>query len=269
MERTLFISSTYVKQFTQIQGNVADDKVNLSIELAQQKYILPVLGKTLYDYLVTSISQNGGLGGLPVQYVELVDYITPTLTEWSLYEATLIMAFQFQNKGIGRHQDAYLNQTPLDELKYLRSELRNNAEWYQERLKKYLEYNKAKFPEYSVESFDLNPSTQTGRPFSGIVFDRKRKNRLINTYTEEHGFGDFGNTGYCSPTAPVSTAGTSGSTGTSGSAGTSGTEGTSGSNGTSGTEGTSGTSGTEGTSGSSGDILSGTEGTSGLGIEEI
>jgi hypothetical protein len=185
--QVLFISSTYVKQFTQIQNNVSDDKINLSIEQAQTKYILPALGKTLYDFLVTSIDQNQGLGGLTPDYIELVqNFITPALTEWTLYESTLMMAFQFQNKGIGRHTDQFLNQTPLDELKYLRGELRNNAEWYQKRLQKFLEGNKDKFPEYSVQSYDLNPSPDAGRFNSGIVFDKKRRNRLIDTYTEEN-----------------------------------------------------------------------------------
>jgi hypothetical protein len=187
--QVLFISSTYVKQFTQIQNNVSDDKINLSIEQAQTKYILPALGKTLYDFLRTSIDQNQGLGGLTPDYIELVEnFITPALTEWTLYDATLLMAFQFQNKGIGRHNDQFLNQTPLDELKYLRGELRNNAEWYQKRLQKFLEGNKDKFPEYSVITNDLNPSLETGRFNSGIVFDRKRSNRLIKTYTEENPF---------------------------------------------------------------------------------
>jgi hypothetical protein len=187
--KVLFISSTYVKQFTQIQNNVSDDKINLSIEQAQTKYILPALGKTLYDFLVTSIDQNQGLGGLTPDYIQLVeDFITPALTEWTLYESTLMMAFQFQNKGIGRHNDQFLNQTPLDELKYLRGELRNNSEWYQKRLQKFLEGNKDKFPEYSVVSYDLNPSKDAGRFSSGIVFDRKRRNRLINTYSEDNPF---------------------------------------------------------------------------------
>ena len=187
--QVLFISSTYVKQFTQIQNNVSDDKINLSIDQAQTKYILPALGKTLYDFLRTSIDQNQGLGGLTSDYIELVEnFITPALTEWTLYDATLLMAFQFQNKGIGRHNDQFLNQTPLDELKYLRGELRNNAEWYQKRLQKFLEGNKDKFPEYSVVTYDLNPSEQTGRFNSGIVFDRNRSNRLIKTYTEENPF---------------------------------------------------------------------------------
>jgi hypothetical protein len=185
--QVLFISSTYVKQFTQIQGNVSDDKINLSIQQAQTKYILPALGKTLYDFLKTSIDQNQGLGGLTPDYIELVEnFITPALTEWTLYESTLMMAYQFQNKGVGRISDQFLNQTPLDELKYLRGELRNNAEWYQQRLQKFLEANKDKFPEYSVVSYDLNPRKDAGRFDCGIVFDRKRSNRLIKTYSEEN-----------------------------------------------------------------------------------
>jgi hypothetical protein len=184
--QVLFISSTYVKQFTQIQNNVSDDKVNLSIEQAQTKYILPALGKTLYDFLRTSIDQNQGLGGLQPDYIDLVEnYITPALTEYTLYESTLMMAFQFSNKNIGRHNDQFLGSTPLDELKYLRGELLNNAQWYGKRLQKYLEFNKDKFPEYSVESFDLNPRKNAGGFSSGLVFMKKRK-RLIDTYSEEN-----------------------------------------------------------------------------------
>lgn len=185
--KVLFISSTYVKQFTQIQGNVSDDKINLSIEQAQTKYILPALGKTLYDFLRLSIDQNQGLGGLDPQYIELIeDYITPTLTEWTLYESTLLMSFQWQNKGLIRHNDQFAQQTPLDELKYLRGELKNNAEWYMKRLQKYLSANSDQFPEYSVQSFDLNPSKEAGRFSSGLVFDKKRRRRLIDTYSEEN-----------------------------------------------------------------------------------
>jgi hypothetical protein len=185
--KVLFISSTYVKQFTQIQNNVSDDKINLSIEQAQTKYVLPALGRTLYNFLVTSIDQNNGLGALQPDYIELIqDYITPMLTEYTLYESTLMIAFQFSNKNVGRHNDQFLGSTPLDELKYLRAELLNNAQWYGKRLQKYLEFNKDKFPEYSVESFDLNPSKDAGSFNSGMVFDKKRSNRLIKTYSEEN-----------------------------------------------------------------------------------
>jgi hypothetical protein len=184
----LFISASYVKQFTAVQGNMSDDKVNIAIQSAQTKYILPALGKPLYDYLVDNIFNAEDLSGLPPDYLELVeDYITPALNEWTLYNITLISAFQYQNKGVVKHLDQYSQSTPLDELKYLRGEIRNNAEWHQKRLQNFLKNNSDKFVEYSEATDDLAPSQETGRFSSGICFSGK--NRLIKTYSEENPLG--------------------------------------------------------------------------------
>jgi hypothetical protein len=185
--KAYFVSSAYVKQFTILEGNIADDKINVAIDKAQNKYILPALGKSLYDFMVTSIIQNGGPGELPLDYLELLEsYITPALVSWTLYESVLTISFRHQNKGIGRALDNFQESSNLDELKYLRGEYRNESEFNQKRLQKFLQANKDKFPEYTEESFDLNASTEAGRFNSGLVFDKKRKRRLIDMYSETY-----------------------------------------------------------------------------------
>lgn len=184
--KALFVSAAYVKQFSPIQNNVGDDIINVSIAKAQTKYILPAMGKVLYDYMIDNIAQNDGPSTLPVDYIELLeDYITPALTAWALYESIIGISFKFQNKGVGRQNDQFQQSSTLDELIYLRGEYRNDAEWAQKRLQKYLSANSDKFPEYSVQSFDLNPSKDAGKFSSGMVFN-KRKNKLIEMYSESN-----------------------------------------------------------------------------------
>jgi hypothetical protein len=182
-EKALFVSSSYIKQFTILNQNISDDKVTLSIEQAQRKYILPILGKPLYDFLVTSIVQNNGTSGLPPNYLDLLEnYIVPGLTSYTIYESTLLISFQFNNKGVARHNDQFLEASDLEQLKYLRGELRNNSEWELRRLGNYLKENSSKFPEYEQETFDLAP--QKASFFSGIRFDKNRK-RLVGLYSDE------------------------------------------------------------------------------------
>ena len=182
-EKALFISSSYVKQFTILSPNISDDKVTLSISQSQRKYILPVLGKPLYDFLVTSIIQNSGTSGLNPDYLELLEnYIVPTLTNYVVYESTLLLSFQFQNKGVGRNNDQFLEASDLEQIKYLRGELRNNAEWEGRRLSNFLKEYSDKFPEYEQETFDLAP--RKSKFFSGIKFDKNRK-RLVGLYIDD------------------------------------------------------------------------------------
>jgi hypothetical protein len=184
-----FISAAYLKQFSPIEQNVSEDRLNAAIIKAQNKYILPLIGKTLYDFLIDNIVQNNGPGGLPVDYLQLLeDFIQPALLAWSLFEATLILSFRHNNKGIGRMNDQFQEASPLDEIKFLRDTYKNEAEWSQKRLLKFLQdpENEGKFPEYTTKTFDLSASKESGRFSSGLVFDKKRKRRLIDMYSETY-----------------------------------------------------------------------------------
>ena len=180
----LFISEDYLKEFSPIASNVQNNALSNSILKAQTQYILPVLGLTLYNKLVNDIYVAQGVSGLSTNYLTLLeDYITPTLTEYSLYEALIPLTFKFQNKGIGRMNDTFQETIDLDTLKYLRNEIRNTAQWHQERLVRYLCNNSELFPEYNVVTDDLNPDATTGTYNSGIYFRNKRRYNPSNPFS--------------------------------------------------------------------------------------
>lgn len=182
--KVLFISESYLKQFSPIASNVANEGLTNSIRKAQELYIQPVLGLTLYNKLIDDIYDAGSITGLTGNYrILLEDYIMPTLTEYSLYEAIIPMTFKMVNKGVGVRNDQYQDSVGLDELKYLRNEVRNNAQFYQERLIKYLCSNSNFFPEYTVYTDDLNPDTSTGSYNSGIYFKNKRRRNKANPFS--------------------------------------------------------------------------------------
>lgn len=180
----LFISEDYLKEFSPIASNVQNNALSTSILKAQTQYILPVLGKTLYDKLVNDIYVAQGVTGLTTNYLILLeDYITPALTEYALYEALIPLTFKFQNKGIGRMNDNFQETIDLDTLKYLRNEIRNTAQWHQERLIRFLCNNTELFPEYNVTTDDLNPDATTGSFNTGIYFKGKRRYNPSNPFS--------------------------------------------------------------------------------------
>jgi hypothetical protein len=92
-----------------------------------------------------------------------------------------------QNKGIGTRTDAYQESIGLDEIKYLRGEILNNAQWYQERMVKYLCNNSTLFPEYTTVTNDLSADASTGTYNSGVYFVGKRRRNPANPFTYVRG----------------------------------------------------------------------------------
>ena len=76
IQHTLYISSTRIKKDTALGGSVSDDIIMPYILLAQDMFILPVLGTDLDAKLKADI-QGGSLTG---DYKTLVEtYIQPSL----------------------------------------------------------------------------------------------------------------------------------------------------------------------------------------------
>ena len=142
IQHTLYISSTRIKKDTALGGSVDDNIIMPYILLAQDMFILPVLGTDLDAKLKAEI-QAGSLSGAYKTLVET--YIQPALVQASFSELA-----------------------PKDA-----------AEFYRERLIDYIRNNTSSFPEYSTNSgADLDPTVNNY--FAGINLDVNvpRSNRL-------------------------------------------------------------------------------------------
>ena len=171
----LFISETYLREYTYVGGNVQNNVLNSAIRKAQTIKIQSVLGKALYDKIESDLFTSGGnVSGLTTNYVTLFsDYIVPATTAWALFESIVPLTLKFTNKGVSRASDSYAEGIDLETMKYIRDDARNEAEWATERLHKYLCNNSSLFPEYyDYTAQDLLPSQKAGRYSSGIFFKK-------------------------------------------------------------------------------------------------
>jgi hypothetical protein len=64
MSQALFVSANRLKRDTAIGGSVDDDLIRPYVYMAQQRWILPVLGTKLYDKIVYDSRRGYGVGGL-------------------------------------------------------------------------------------------------------------------------------------------------------------------------------------------------------------
>ncbi len=183
--QTLYISENRLKESTTINQNVDTELLVPNIKIAQDKYILTKLGSDLDNKLQTLI-QDGELDDAGNEnYKILVNtYIQPALVQWTFYESIVFLGFKFQNKDIMRKNSETGTPASLDDIKFLRQEVRNTSEWYTERLVDYLCHNNNLFPEYSTNTDeDVRPSRKNY--FNGMNLEQMPKKRIGNVTLDD------------------------------------------------------------------------------------
>lgn len=165
---TLLISEQMIKDRTSIHGNIDPKLLFPHIKVAQDMYIVPVLGTALFEKLLTDIAAAGPTG----DYKILLDtYIVDTLMWYVLADLPITLSFQFWNKGVVRKQGVDTEMPSMTELIDLGNHYKNRAEYYSNRLRLYLRQNApTKFPEYLNPGNGVDTVVPENKSFSNPVW---------------------------------------------------------------------------------------------------
>ena len=179
IQHTLYISSTRIKKDTALGGSVDDNIIMPYILLAQDMFILPVLGTDLDAKLKADI-QAGSLSGAYKTLVET--YIQPALVQFAFTELAPFLRLRFVNNSVVVMGDTDTGQSATyDDLRPIMDRSKDAAEFYRQRLIDYLRNNSSSFSEYTSNSgSDLDPTVNNY--FAGINLEptTPRSNRLKN-----------------------------------------------------------------------------------------
>jgi len=145
MAEVLFISEDYVKRNSSIDENIDVKLIQPTILDVQRIKLEPVLGTKLYEGLKgrvetsTTTSDDDTL---------IEDYVAPALLKWVLFDLTTHLLYRYRNKNVSKKNSE--NSQPVDYTEYrnLLDFYQHKAEWYEERLIRYLCANDNLFPEY-------------------------------------------------------------------------------------------------------------------------
>jgi hypothetical protein len=170
--KVLYINMEYLKSRTTIEGNVDYDKVKPFIVKVQDLYLQQRLGSKFFNHL----NQAVVFGTLTPAEEELIDsYIKPMVAEYTYYEAIPFLNFKLTNKAVTKQSSDNSETSDLNDIKYIRSILKNNAEFYDTRLYRHLKENEASFTIWakSEKSDNLNKIDKTYS--SGMYLPKERK----------------------------------------------------------------------------------------------
>ena len=159
MAYVLFISEAKLKDSTAINLNVDPNTILPYILQAQRIYIEPKIGTDLYQKLESLITA-GTIGNVGNEaYKTLVDeYIGDCLPSWAFHMCIPYLRFKTENGNIYSKTSETGNALSTEEAQHLREEVRNNAEYFTERMIQYITNNITLFPEYNTNSgADISP----------------------------------------------------------------------------------------------------------------
>lgn len=174
-----FVSEDYLKSTLPISKNLDISEVLPFLEDAELLNIREIIGKPLYDdikskYIAQTLSDDE---------IIMVSLIKKAIT-WRASEQSLpFLNVKIKAKGPVKMKGEWEEAASLSDVKYLREELRNKADYYEERLLEYICRNSSKFPLYSSSDTETNIIPQQETRFdSDIFFDddyELRSNRYI------------------------------------------------------------------------------------------
>ena len=160
------MSVDYLRDETVINGNVDGEVLEPFIIVAQNLHIEQITGTNLYNKLIADITAGSVTG---VYKTLLDDYIQPALLQWSLFECLPFINYNFTNKSISTQDSDNSTAVSLEDVKYLRANIKDVAEYYSTRAIAYLKDNE--------DSFVIRIGSPDGESDGIIYIGEKTKNK--------------------------------------------------------------------------------------------
>ncbi len=145
MATILFLTATYVKDYTFIDPNVDEKYIRIAIEEAQKIHIRNYIGSGIYDEIINQIDTNT----LTVLNQTLLNsYIIPALKWWAMVEAAPFLTYKVTNKNIVRKNSDNSSGVDFNELDQFMNLVTDKAQYHTQRMIDYLFQNAASYPLY-------------------------------------------------------------------------------------------------------------------------
>lgn len=155
----LFIDDEYIKKNSPLGRSMDPEEIYPFISEAQAIYTQDLLGTPLYDNLIYKAdSLNNPTGTFSAIEWQLIDIFSKSLAYWSIYLALPHLSIKIRNGGVAKSAPDNVQVSDLGEIRYIREEIKNLAEFWAQRTVTFLCENSTSFPLYNSTSEDMYPS---------------------------------------------------------------------------------------------------------------
>lgn len=177
MNTSYIIKADYLKKYYPgyVESNIDDNSLNSFILISQDVNIQSILGYNMYRYIIDALVSFPTGSSLSAKYLELLtDFVRPSLALWSIYNAYPNLLYKATNKSVVTKSSDDSNVISIKELEYIRTGIRNNAEFYDSRIKEFIMNNTTDFMEYFTTS-GINRVKSKSNTYSGGIYLKPRR----------------------------------------------------------------------------------------------
>ena len=165
--KVLMMTADYYKKNSVVNLNVDEELIIPHIIKAQNLHIERILGTNLFNTLVNEIETSS----VSVRMKTLLeDYIQPALVEWVTYVSLPYFNYKITNKSISKKSSDNSEPSELNEVNFIRQDIRDDAEYLSSRITKFLEANLSTYPEYNTGNVDCDDIIPSKKNFTFGVY---------------------------------------------------------------------------------------------------
>lgn len=147
--RVFLISEKILKSETIINDNMGSEYIQPAIETSQDIYLQQLIGTELLDKLYDLVENGQIEEEANLHYKELIDeHVTNYLKYKVLSEIVIPLAYKYRNVGVVQTTHDNIQNTSLRDAQLVANHYDLRANFYADRMSKYLCANSDKFPEY-------------------------------------------------------------------------------------------------------------------------
>ena len=140
------VTSQNIKNNSPIENLVNDKLIDIYIDDTEKKYLVPVLGKELYTYLVTNIDD------LDQPHTNLVNRCIRPVSFLLAYEQLPSLHYKITTSGVVTKNSSNSEPVGTTEIDYIRKDYNTKGRNLLDSLKEYLEDNKNDFPLFKSDN---------------------------------------------------------------------------------------------------------------------
>ncbi len=147
------ITPQVLKDRTELHSDVDEKLIKPKIRLAQDLYVLPLLGTTLYNMVISFIKNNtlDTTPATPYKYL-LDNFLIDIMCNYTMAKLLPSLNAQYWNSGVSTKSIGGSSTVQGSDLKLLVADFMSNGDNYAQRAKRYLQQNAyASFPEYYAQ----------------------------------------------------------------------------------------------------------------------
>lgn len=144
IELPTLINEEYFKQYSPIPENYNIKEIKPFFKVAEQLWVLPLLGQALYDELLEQVCANE----ITPENSTLLLVIYPYLSFAICYEALPFISYHFSQVGVTKGKSDNSDSVSINDVNFISTQLRNQVETMKGQLKKFLDEHSDVYPLY-------------------------------------------------------------------------------------------------------------------------